>query len=101
MLRALRTIIVVNVLLLVFFILANFWIWGEFNSHINALGSGMLGPIWLQHTLSGAFVNGEWIGIGATTLILNFPFWLFFISTAINLYFIYRLQRSKDTKPIE
>ncbi len=29
----------------------------------------------------------------------NYLFWLFFLSTALNLYFIFRLQRSKETKP--
>jgi predicted RND superfamily exporter protein len=44
-------------------------------------------------------VNGNnYVGIGSDVLMLNVPFWLFFIAIAVNLYFIFRLQRSKETK---
>ncbi len=99
MLRQLKTVIIVNFLLILFFVSVNYGIWNEFSSHIEALGFTRMGPVWIEHTLSGAFFNGNWVGIGGTVMMLNWPFWLFFISTAVNLYFIVRLsKRNVDKK---
>lgn len=45
-----------------------------------------------------AEVGGTPLATGGLLNSPNYPFWLFFISTAINLYLIIRLQRSKETK---
>jgi hypothetical protein len=56
--------------------------WSAFNVHFTFVGSGMPPPM-------AKFYDQ-----------LNAPFILFWVILAINLYFIFRLQRSKETKPV-
>ena len=93
----LRTVIIVNVFLILFFVYSNYGIWSEFNSQ-GGLGTSGLGPVWIERAVSGAFIDGQWIAIGGSIMILNWPFWLFFISTAVNLYFIVKLVKSKQNQ---
>jgi len=45
----------------------------------------------------GDVVDGEIYRVDGMGIMPNFPFWLFFISTAVNLYFIMKLV--KESKP--
>ncbi|MDR1993342.1 MAG: hypothetical protein LBQ98_07625 [Nitrososphaerota archaeon] len=42
-------------------------------------------------TNAGAFIDGQFNPVGSSTAYVNFPFWLFFISTVINLAYITKL----------
>jgi hypothetical protein len=93
-----KLIILVNALLILLFVLSEYQIGNELNSYPNDLRYIRWSPFDIQDSHAYAFVNGNLVGIGAHVLMLNFPFWLFFTAIAINMYFIYRLQKSKDTK---
>ncbi len=45
---------------------------------------------------AGGLVNGNFVPTGAHVLVFDFPFWLFFVSTAVNLLFIALLLRKKE-----
>ncbi len=36
--------------------------------------------------------------VGVVTSSMDFPFWLFFVSTAVNMVFIVKLLRDQDAK---
>jgi hypothetical protein len=93
-----KLMIFVNFLLILFFVLAEFGIGNELNSYPNDLRYIRWSPFVIQDVHAGAFINGNWVAVGATTLTINFPFWLFFVAMAVNLYFMFKLQRSKETK---
>ena len=93
-----KLIIFVNILLILLFVSAEYGLENQFNSHPNELHSIRWSPFVIQDVQAGAFINGNWVAVGATTLTINFPFWLFFVAIAVNLYFMFRLQRSKETK---
>ena len=48
--------------------------------------------------LAGSFVNGNWVEVGALGDMINFPFWLFFVSTAANLILFVKLIRDSELK---
>ncbi len=93
-----KLIILVNALLILLFVLSEYQIGSELNSYPNDLRYIRWSPFDIQDSHAYTFVNGNLVGIGGHVLMLNFPFWLFFAAIAINMYFIYRLQRSKETK---
>ena len=82
-----KLIIFVNILLSLLFVAFNFIYSSLATGDHHALWS----PLWLT------FYNYRVVGdIGA--LYPNFAFYFFWISTIINMYFILRVQRSKETK---
>ena len=93
-----KLIILVNALLMLLFVLSEYSIGNELNSYPNDLRYIRWSPFVIQDVHAGALINGNWVAVGATTLTINFPFWLFFVAIAVNLYFMFRLQRSKETK---
>ena len=60
---------------------------------------GSWSPLSLDY-VGKAEVGGAPLATGELLNSLNYPFWLFFLSTAINLYLIIRLQRNKEAKQI-
>ena len=98
MLRQLRTIIIVNVIMVLLFVYADYSIGNIFNRYSNSLYSINWSPFLIQYNLAGSFVNGNWVAVGALGDMINFPFLLFFASTAINLFFIILLLRQNETK---
>ncbi len=99
MLKKLSTILVVNVVLILLFVGTSYAIANDFNSHPSDLLHvhwNFFGLINIVH--EGYLVNGNYYGIGAYDLFYDFPFWLFFVSTAVNLFFIILVLRKKETK---
>ena len=96
MLRQLRTVIIVNLILILFFILVNYGIWNMYNHQ--GLTYSWWNPLTIQIDHAGTIINGQFIPTCGTTISPNYIFILFFVSTAANLYFIIKLQRSKETK---
>jgi hypothetical protein len=96
MLRKLRIAVIANVLLVLIFVYSNFSIWDMLNEH--SLIQGSWTP-WLVDYVGKAVLPGEKpLATGGLLISPNYPFWLFFLSTAVNLYLLIRLQRSKETK---
>lgn len=83
--------ILVNVVLIVLF---GFFSWGEWM----ALNTSMLhvrsqwSPFWI--TVVGS--TGQFINV---MMIPNYPFILFCVSTLVNIYFLIKAQKSKETRP--
>jgi len=93
-----KIMIIVNIFLFLFIGLANFGIANELNSYPNDLRYVRWTPFMIQDSHAYTFVNGNLVGVGGDYLMFNFPFWLFLIAIAMNVYFLFRLQRSIETK---
>lgn len=95
------TVIIVNVSLVLFFVYINYDIWNYFNSNFNSnnnIGTIQMNPIWLVGHIAGWLNNGNFIPTGYFIEAPNLPFGLFFVSTAINLIFIFYFVSIKETK---
>jgi len=97
--KNLRTVIIVNAFLILLFVSSNYAVWTQFNSD-HDLGFSRWNPFWIQDNISGGLVNGNFISIGASIIMPNYPFWPFFVSIAVNFYLISRLQRNKEANSI-
>jgi hypothetical protein len=94
-----KLMILVNILLSLLFFFSNFSIWAELNSDPTVLRSVVFTPFSITDSHAGSVVNGnQFIPLSGIVGMLNFPFLLFFIAIAVNISFIFRLQRSKETK---
>jgi hypothetical protein len=98
MLRKLMPVIVVDAILILLFVIGNYSIWDELNSEPNMLRSVKFGPYWIQDSHMGSLVNGSFSPVNGIVVILNFPFWLFFVTLAVNLYFMTKLAKTKTTE---
>jgi len=99
MLKKLATIAVINAVIAGLFVLTSYNLAAEFNGYPQDLLSvhwDFFGWITVNH--AGSLVNGDFMPVGATSLHLDFPFWLFFVSTAVNLSFIVKLLKDQETK---
>jgi hypothetical protein len=86
--------ILANIAIGIAFVFSNCLIWNAVNQP--SYYSTGWGPTNVE-IVPRPSVNGEPVPQVAFSLI-NYPFWLFWIAMAVNLYFIVRLQRSKDVK---
>jgi hypothetical protein len=97
MLRKLLPPILVNAILSLFFVITNFSIWSELGSGnylryinfnlatITDYHVGILGP------------NNQFNMLSGIVLMFNYPFWLFFVAIAVNLYLIARLAKNRSS----
>ncbi len=90
-----RSIIIVNAVLIMFFIVANYAVWNMVNSNTH-LGNTIMNPINVIESMWGDVVDGKGERIGGLSIMPNFPFWLFFATIAVNLYFIYNLSKKPN-----
>jgi hypothetical protein len=98
MLKKLRNIIAVNAILILLFIWTSNNIASDFSKYPNELVMvrwNFFGLFDIYH--AGGLVNGNFVATGAHDLFFDFPFWLFFVSTAVNLFYIILLLK-KETK---
>jgi len=82
--------IITNVVLSLLFVFSNLYVWYTVNRWL----SGGSGSLWsaFQITLYPISENA----MSPIIPVDNFPFWLFWVTIAINMYFIIRLQSSKE-----
>jgi hypothetical protein len=95
-LRKLTLIIIVNAVLILLFVITNYSMWNMVDTY-PILGHTVMNPLNVIASMWGEVVDGEIYRVQGLRIMLNYPFWLFFVSTAINLYFIVKL--NKETKP--
>ena len=93
--------------MILLFVYSNYSIWNSINSvpivgneanlvHITISNWNPFGVVWHHY----AYSNGN-LGISdAIFSAYNFPFWLFFIAIALNLYFMARLAKNKTERPL-
>jgi hypothetical protein len=92
--RQLKIILLVNIVIAILFCYFNYGNWTLLNDERGELPiSSEWGSIWIhvQAKPTGA-------STGFTSVLFpNYPFMLFLLSTIVNLYFIIKLQKSKET----
>lgn len=70
--------------------------WNEFNSYPQDLRFVHWSAFLIQDSHAGTFMNGNYVGIGGDVLMVNFPFWIFFVAIAVNFYFMVRFYRNNN-----
>ena len=98
--RLLVMAVTINALLVMAFIFTNLSLWNVIDrSSLIGVGPYAWNPLSITFVHKAEIVGAPPLATGGLFSFFNFPFWLFFISTALNLYLIIRLQKSKETKP--
>jgi len=92
-----KLMILANVFLSLLYVYTNYLIWASFSESTAWFHSIHFDPFIIDY-YKDYFVNGQMMGYNGKFNLVNYPFWLFFIAIAVNIYFMYRLQRSKETK---
>jgi hypothetical protein len=95
--KSLRTILAVNVVLILLFVVSNYALWDMLNSYTH-LGRTVMNPLNVILSMWGDVVDGNIERISGLKIFPNFPFWIFFLTVAINLLFIYQLKKDDKTK---
>jgi hypothetical protein len=92
-----KLMIMVNALLGLFYVISSYWIWAEINKWVKWNIASNWTPILIYPY---RIPNTPQVQMALSPL-WNFPFILFLVIIGVNVYFIIRLQRSKETKQIE
>lgn len=97
--RKLTPAILTNAILIFLYVYFNYAVWAELNGEPNMLRLIKFGPFSIQDSHIGTLINGtQFVSVNGIVLMQNYPFWLFFVAIAINFYFLFRMQRSNETK---
>jgi len=98
-LKHLRNIIMINVLLILIFVASDYFQWSTINHYTTTSNLEIIWNPLIIHWNHFIYVpNGNNVPDGFEQF-PNYQFWLFLISTAVNLYFTAKLARGKETKP--
>ena len=90
----LRSIIIVNAVLILLFVASNYGIWDMVNSNTH-LGHTSMNAVNIVESMWGDVVDGNIERINGLSILPNLPFWLFFVTVAVNLYFIFKLSKKQ------
>jgi hypothetical protein len=95
----LSAVVAVNTILILFFVFVNYTIWYYVESSADLVKLVSFSPFRVAVSFLGEWVNGQIMPVSAlpSAPMFNFPFWLFFVSTSINLCFMALLLRQKET----
>ena len=91
MFKLVKYAIITNLVLSLLYVFSNLYLWNEVN---NWLGGGS-GSMWSAFQITLYPLSENWHMVPITP-IPNVPFWLFWVTIAINMYFMIRLQSSKE-----
>jgi hypothetical protein len=94
MLKIAKYAIAANVLVGLLFVLSSYFIWAE----VNRWSVWNIASKWSPILITAYRIPNAPTVLMPVGPLLNFPFILFWVMFAVNLYFIIRLQRSKETK---
>ncbi len=89
--------IVANILLCALFIYANYSLWNSVNAEYPYLITSHWSPLGIVAT-HYIISDGSISMLDALYLYFNFPFWIFFLLLAANLFFIAKLARIQSSK---
>ncbi len=95
-LKHLKWAFVANALMILLYVYFNYFVWAEFNN--GGLIYSWWNPFWIQISHAGSLINGQFIPTMGLTMFPNYFFIWYFVTTAINLFFMVKLQRSNETK---
>jgi len=89
-----------NLLMALFFVASNYTIWDFASSSSQLVKLVNFSPFSVAASFPGEWVNGQIIPVQClpSAPIFNFPFWLFFGTLALNLFFIFELSRKPNTQ---
>ena len=90
-----RSIIIVNVVLVLLFVASNFVVWDAVDIH-PVLGNTVMNPINVIVSMWGTVVDGNIERVDGMSILPNLPFWIFFVALAVNLYFIFKLSKKQQ-----
>jgi hypothetical protein len=97
-LKHLRNVIITNVLLILVLVASDYFQWFTINNYTTKSNIEIFWTPFLIHWNSFVYMpNGKNI-LDGFVLFFNYPFVIFLLATAVNLYFIIELGRSKETK---
>jgi hypothetical protein len=90
---------VTNLILALLFVVFNYVIWDDVQSTAHLVQLVSFSPLLIYIQPLGGLDNGQIIPISmAKVPMFNFPFWLFFVALAVNLYFIYKLSKTPNIR---
>ena len=89
-----RSIIIVNAALILLFVASNYVVWDMVNSNTH-LGHTSMNAINIVESMWGDVIDGNIERINGLSILPNLPFWLFFVTVAVNLYFIFKLSKKQ------
>jgi hypothetical protein len=83
--KIMLTVVSVNAFLILLFVGTSYAIWSYVTTLVGVVQVVNIGPFWASVSYLGELVNGQLTPISLTPIgpIFNFPFWLFFVSTAV------------------
>jgi len=98
LLKRLRTIVLLNAILVLLFVFTTYAIANVFNSHPNTLFRVNWPFAYIEIVHEGAIVDGNYVGIGGTEFWIDYPLWIFFASTVVNMVYIAKLLKEQESK---
>ena len=96
-LKHLRNVLIINFLLILVFFASDYFQWSTINSYTTKTNIEIFWNPLIIHWNNFVYVpNGNNVPDGFV-LFFNYPLAIFLLTIAINLYFIFRLSRNKET----
>ncbi len=86
--------VVTNLLLALLFAYSSFSLWGLVDAEYPYLIASYWGPIGVSAPHYAVNSEGHIAVVQAIFWYYNFPFWIFFVALAVNLYFFYKLSKN-------
>jgi hypothetical protein len=93
MFKLVKYAIITNVVLSLLYVFSSLYLWDRVNSW---LGGGS-GSMWSPFQITLYPLSENWHMVPIIPL-ANFPFWIFWVTIAINMYFIIKLWSDKEAK---
>ena len=97
--RIVKSAVAANLILALIFLYTSFSLWNSVNAGSPYLIASHWSPLGI---IASHYVLNEngFVTLSQTLYsYFNTPFWIFWVMVMANLYFIFKLQSSKDTKP--
>jgi hypothetical protein len=92
--------LITNLILVLFFVYANFLVWDVFNGN-NVLHRTVFATHWGFNNYILTFYDylpdGSVAMVNGIFIYPNYPIYLFFVAIAVNLFFIYKLSKKQPT----
>ncbi len=92
-----RIAVVTNFLLALLFTYSSFSLWNSVNAEYPYLIASHWSPLGISAP-HYVIDNGNLAVTQTLYMYFNTPFWVFWVVLVVNLYFIFRLQKSRDPK---
>jgi hypothetical protein len=95
MLKIVKYAIVINIILCLLFIYFNFSLWGEVNAEYPILIPSHWSPLGITAPHYVILNDNSIAIVQGLYSYFNYPFWIFFVLLAVNLYFVIKIAKTK------